>query len=301
MKQLTFYGTALPGVESENYKGKLIVVEGPDGVGRTTQIGLLRAWLEARGHAVIDTGMTRSVLAGRGIKEAKLGHTQGRLNMHLFYATDFADRLENEMLPALRAGFVVLTDRYIYSAIARAAVRGADPAWLRDIYGLALVPDAIFYLKIRSATELARRVVMSGRGFDYWESGMDMFLGEDFYDSFVAYQARMLHEFERMTGEYGFHVIDASRPIQRVAADLRRAVTRAITGRLKRDQPTGLTPPTTTTTVPADNRARSDNAKTAATSTSAATSQSSIAAISSTTSSTLDQPTRGDGRETGGD
>jgi len=231
MKHLTFYGTALPDVEPEPYNGKLIVIEGPDGVGRSTQIGLLRSWLEARGHAVLDTGMTRSELAGRGIKEAKLGHTLGRLTMHLYYATDFADRLENQMLPALRAGFIVLTDRYIYSAMARAVVRGADPDWMRAIYGIALVPDAVFYLRIQSAAELAERIVVSGRGFDFWESGMDMYLGEDYYDSFIEYQTQMLSEFDKMTAEYGFHLIDASRPLPRVATDLRRAVGRAITRR----------------------------------------------------------------------
>src|SRR5205085_8420578 len=234
MKQMTFYGTALPTVEPEAYNGKLIVIEGPDGVGRSTQIGLLRAWLESRGHAVIDTGMTRSVLAGRGIKEAKQGHTLGRIAMHLFYATDFADRLENQMLPALRAGFIVLTDRYIYSAMARAVVRGADPDWVRAIYGIALVPDAVFYLRIQSAAELAERIVVSGRGFDFWESGMDMYLGEDYYDSFIEYQTQMLSEFDKMTAEYGFHLIDASRPLPRVATDLRRAVGRAITRRTAR-------------------------------------------------------------------
>src|SRR5687767_14087451 len=157
---------------------------------------MLRTWLESRGHAVLDTGMTRSVLAGRGIKEAKQGHTLGRLTMQLFYATDFADRLENEMLPALRAGFVVLTDRYIYSAIARALVRGADPHWMRAIYGIALVPDAVFYLRIRSAEELGSRVLQAGRRFDYWESGMDLHHGEDFYDSFIEYQSRLLREFD---------------------------------------------------------------------------------------------------------
>jgi dTMP kinase len=228
MKEMTFYGTALPSAEDEPYSGKLIVIEGSDGVGRSTHIALLRTWLESRGHAVLDTGMTRSVLAGRGIKEAKQGHTLGRLTMHLFYATDFADRLENQMVPALRAGFIVLTDRYIYSAIARAIVRGADPAWLRAIYGIALVPDAIFYLRIDNAEELVRRVLASGREFDYWESGMDMYLGEDFYESFVAYQSRMLTEFDRMSGEYGFRVVDATRSVRRVASDLRRAVARVV-------------------------------------------------------------------------
>ena len=260
MKRMTFYGTALPGVEPEAYSGKLIVIEGPDGVGRSTQIGLLRTWLESRGHAVLDTGMTRSFLAGRGIKEAKLGHTLGRLTMHLFYATDFADRLENEMLPALRAGFIVLTDRYIFSAIARAVVRGADPAWLRTLYGVALVPDAVFYLRIQNATELAERLVMSGRGFDYWESGMDMYLGEDFYDSFVAYQTRMLGEFDRMTAEYGFHVIDASRPVQRVAADLRRGVGRAISRRPPREPKAGTQAPAAHALAQAAGPRESDNA-----------------------------------------
>ena len=228
MRELKFYGTPLPGVEVDGYRGKLIVIEGTDGVGRSTHTALLRSWLEARGHAVIDTGMTRSVLAGRGLKEAKTGTTLGRLTMQLFYATDFADRLENEMLPALRAGFIVLTDRYIYSAIARAAVRGIDPRWIRSVYGIALVPDLILYLRVGRAEELVSRVLASGRKFDYWESGMDLNLGADFYDSFVEYQKRLLGEFDRMAAGYGFRVVDASRPIRRVAADLRRAVARVI-------------------------------------------------------------------------
>jgi dTMP kinase len=204
------------------------VVEGTDGVGRSTHIALLRTWLESRGHAVLDTGMTRSILAGRGIKEAKTGHTMGRLTMQLFYATDFIDRLENEMLPALRAGFVVLTDRYIYSAMARAEVRGIDSHWIRTIYSMALVPDAVFYLRIRSPQHLVERMVSSGRGFDYWESGMDLGLGEDFYDSFIAYQTRMLKVFDRMSSEFGFHVLNASRSVRSVGSDLRLAITKLL-------------------------------------------------------------------------
>jgi len=189
---------------------------------------MLRTWLESRGHAVLDTGMTRSILAGRGLKEAKTGHTLGRLTMQLFYATDFIDRLENEMLPALRSGFVVLTDRYIYSALARAEVRGIDSAWLRSIYGMALVPDVVFYLRIQSPQQLVERVLASGRGFDYWESGMDLHLGDDFYDSFIAYQTRMLKVFDRMSAEFGFHVLNASRSVRSVASDLRRAVAKVV-------------------------------------------------------------------------
>jgi len=228
MKEMKFYGKPLPNVEIEPYSGKLIVIEGTDGVGRSTHVALLRTWLESIGYAVLDTGMTRSVLAGRGIKNARAGHTLGRLTMQLYYATDFADRLENQMLPALHAGFIVLTDRYIYSAIARAVVRGADPEWMRAIYGIGLVPDAVFYLRLASVEELAARVLASGRGFDYWESGMDLGLGNDYYDSFIAYQKLLLKEFDRMSGEYGFQVIDASRSIKRVENVLKRLITRVI-------------------------------------------------------------------------
>jgi len=195
------------------------VVEGTDGVGRSTHIALLRTWLESRGHAVLDTGMTRSVLAGRGIKEAKSGHTLGRLTMQLFYATDFIDRLENAMLPALRSGFVVLTDRYIYSLMARALVRGADPRWIRSIYGLALKPDVIFYLKI-NIEDLIPRVLQRG-GFDYWESGMDMRLGADLYESFVNYQTRMIAEYDGMIDTYHFQVIDATLPAETITEQLK--------------------------------------------------------------------------------
>ena len=188
--------------------------------------------------------MTRSVLAGRGIKEAKTGHTLGRLTMQLFYATDFIDRLENEMLPALHSGFVVLTDRYIYSAMARAEVRGIDSAWIRSIYGMALVPDAVFYLRIHSPQQLVERVLTSGRGFDYWESGMDLHLGEDFYDSFVAYQTRMLKVFDRMSAEFGFHVLNASRSVRSVASDLRRAVAKVVDESSHRDETAISTQPT---------------------------------------------------------
>jgi dTMP kinase len=230
MSEMRFYATPLPDAEVRPYPGKLIAIEGTDGVGRSTHIAELRTWLEAQGYAVADTGMTRSDLAGRGIKEAKTGHTLGKMTMQLYYATDFADRLAHEILPALRAGFIVLTDRYMYSAIARAVVRGLDPDWARAVYGIAIVPDAILYLRINSIDDLVLRLLESGNGFDYWESGMDVGFGEDFFDSFVAYQAKLLNEFDRMTTEYGFKVINASRSVARVSADLRRAVTAIIEG-----------------------------------------------------------------------
>ncbi|HZU67496.1 MAG TPA: dTMP kinase [Ktedonobacteraceae bacterium] len=224
MTKLAFYGIdAIHLKEREEVlPGRLIVIEGTDGVGRTTQLQLLRPWLESSGYAVVDTEMTRSVLAGPGLKQAKEGHTLGPITLNLFYATDFVDRFESQILPALRAGFIVLTDRYIYSLIARALVRGADPQWIRSIYGLALKPDVIFYLKI-GIEDLIPRVLQRG-GFDYWESGMDMRLGADLFESFVNYQTRLLEQFDRMSESYGFQVIDASQPIEMIAEQLKQRV-----------------------------------------------------------------------------
>lgn len=216
------YGVVLPGMQMENLPGKLIVIEGTDGVGRSTQIQLLKPWLEQQGRAVVDTGMTRSKLAGKGIKQAKQGHTMGPVTLNLFYATDFADRLENEIVPALRAGFVVLTDRYIYSLIARASVRGIEPAWVRNVYRFALVPDAIFYLRI-GVDELIPRVVFS-TGFDYWESGMDLHPSEDMYESFRKYQTALLAQFENLVEEYQFKVIDATQDVPEVFEALREGI-----------------------------------------------------------------------------
>jgi dTMP kinase len=224
MTQLAFYGIDAIHLQEreELLPGRLIVIEGTDGVGRTTQLRLLRPWLESSGYAVVDTEMTRSILAGPGLKQAKEGHTLGTITLNLFYATDFVDRFENQMLPALRAGFIVLTDRYIYSLMARALVRGADPKWIRSIYGLALKPDAIFYLKV-GIDDLIPRVLQRG-GFDYWESGMDMRLGEDLFESFVNYQSHMLEQYETMTTEYGFQVVDASLPVEQLNEQLKHKI-----------------------------------------------------------------------------
>jgi dTMP kinase len=226
MAGFEFFGEGLPDIDLAELKGKLIVLEGTDGVGRSTHITLLKQWLENHGHAVLDTGMTRSALAGKRLKQAKEGHTLGGITMSLFYATDFADRLENEIIPALRAGFVVLTDRYIYSLMARAIVRGADPEWLHEVYGFALRPDAIFYLRVQ-IDDLVTRVLQS-TGFDYWESGMDMHMGEDMYESFVRYQKFLLSEFDKMVETHGFEIVDASGSVEEVFENLRERVDRVV-------------------------------------------------------------------------
>jgi dTMP kinase len=170
--------------------------------------------------------MTRSHLAGEGIRRAKEGNNLGRVTQSLFYATDFVDRLENEVIPALRAGFIVLTDRYIYSLMARAIVRGMDPAWIRGIYSAALVPDAVFYLRL-DVEQLIPRVIFS-RGFDYWESGMDVFPGQDMYENFRSYQAALLAEFDRLSVEFNFETLDASADAKLVFAQLQAKVQRVL-------------------------------------------------------------------------
>jgi dTMP kinase len=216
------YGKPLPGMRLDDLGGKLVVIEGTDGAGRSTQIDLLKPWLEELGHAVVDTGMTRSPLAGEGIRRAKEGNNLGRVTQSLFYATDFVDRLENEIVPALRAGFIVLTDRYIYSLMARAIVRGMNRHWIRSIYSVALKPDAVFYLRL-GIDQLLPRVVFT-RGFDYWESGMDLYPGHDMYDSFCSYQAALLTEFDRMSTEFNFEMVDASPDAKTVCEHLKKNI-----------------------------------------------------------------------------
>jgi len=239
MDRFSFFGQGIPGIDPRELKGKLIVIEGPDGVGRSTQLWLLKQWLETMGHAVLATRMTRSALAGRGLRQAKKGTTLGRVTMALFYATDFADRLEHQVIPALKAGFIVLTDRYIYTLIARALARGIDPDWIREVYGFALKPDRVFYLRA-GVGDLVTRVLQKG-GFDYWESGMDLHLGDDMYESFLVYQTRIMADFDKMVEDYGFGVIDASRSIEQVFAALKAEIAEVSTpapqnGRAIRDR-----------------------------------------------------------------
>ena len=221
MTKIRYYGTgSIPGFEANELPGRLIVLEGTDGVGRSTQVALLHEWLEANGYAVAQTGLARSSLVGPGLIRAKQGHTLGDITLNLFYATDFADRLEKEILPALRAGFVCLTDRYIYSVIARAMVRGVDYGWLRELFGFALVPDAVFYLEA-DLDHLIPRVLV-GEGFDYWESGMDVLRGDDIFDNYRVYQTKLLAQFRQIGKEYKFITVDANDSVQEIFSDLRR-------------------------------------------------------------------------------
>ena len=205
-----FYGEGIPGVDEEKLRGKLIVVEGADGSGRSTQIAQLVQWLEGSGHATVQVGLKRSTLVSEELEKAQNGNILSRTTLSLFYATDFADQVENIMLPALKAGFMVLADRYIYTLMARDLVRGMDEAWLKNLYGIALVPDAVFYLNI-SPEQLVQRNFAKNKRLDYWESGMDLGLSRDMFDSFLKYQALMARQFTRLQATYGFDIVDADR------------------------------------------------------------------------------------------
>jgi dTMP kinase len=228
MTKPNFHGRGLPGMGKKELPGRFIVLEGTDGVGRSTQVALLREWLESRGYAVASSGLKRSKLAGKGISLAQEGHYLGDLTSCLFYATDLADRLEREIIPALRAGFVVLTDRYIYSVIARTLVRGVDRSWVDNVFGFALVPDRIFYLRAGLNHLIPR--VLNARGFNYWESGMDFLPKRDYYESYVEYQSRIIDQFDAMAGEFNFHLVDATRNVHDVFADLKEGVSKLVKG-----------------------------------------------------------------------
>ena len=228
MTKVEFYGYGLPDIKQKDLPGKLVALEGTDGVGRSTQVALLREWLESSGYAVASSGLKRSSLAGKGISLAQEGHYLGDTTSCLFYATDLADRLEREIIPALKAGFVVLTDRYIFSLRARALVRGMDPEWVDNALGFALVPDRIFYLRA-DLNHLVPRV-LNARGFNYWESGMDFLHKRDYYESYCEYQSRIIDQFDSMASQYNFHLVDATRTVHQVFADLKKGIHKLVKG-----------------------------------------------------------------------
>jgi dTMP kinase len=222
MSKFHYLGHKMPYLPDDGCTGRLIVIEGTDGVGRSTQTAMLKEWLEVQGFAVLDTGWTRSKLVGQAITDAKQGHSLPRLSYCLMYATDLADRLEYQVLPALRSGFIVLADRYIYTAIARGIARGAERSWLRDLFGFAVAPDLVFYLRL-GVHDLVPRVLAAGK-MNYWESGMDMNYGDDLYDSFVAYQSELIEQFDAMADEYQFITIDGRQEPQAIQKQLRKMV-----------------------------------------------------------------------------
>lgn len=222
----SFYGHGIPRVDPQDLRGHLIVVEGADGAGRSTQVQLLRDSLERLGYPTVEIGLKRSALVGAELQEAMQGNILCPLTLSLFYATDLADQIESNIIPALRAGFVVVADRYIYTLMARDLVRGASMSWLRRVYGFALVPDLVIYLKVRPAI-LAERSFQKDGQLDYWESGMDIQRSGDMYQCFVRYQNRIGRAYARMSKEYGFSTVDGSgepMAVHRAIRDIARPI-----------------------------------------------------------------------------
>jgi dTMP kinase len=205
------------------FPGKLIVLEGTDGVGRSTQAELLKNWLAIEGYGVVTTEWKSSELISRVIDKAKSKNALNTITFSLLYATDLADRLNNIILPALKAGLIVIADRYYYTAFARDVVRGADPAWVRKLYGFAVQPDLNFYLKM-PLEHLLRRIITARGGLDFYESGRDIGMSTDLYQSFKLYQSQILFEYEHMVDEFSFKVVAADDPIDTVQKYLRSAV-----------------------------------------------------------------------------
>jgi dTMP kinase len=222
-RPIRYYGKGIPYLQDEDVKGRLIVIEGPDASGRSTHIGMITAKLEAAGHAVLNTGLRRSELVSEGIMDAKREHLLGRRTMSLFYAADFADQLENKIMPALRAGYIVLADRYIYTLMARDTVRGMSKSWSHQLFGFAIVPDLVFYLDVEPE-ELVHRVFQKNTFLDYYESGADLGLSDDMYESFMIYQRMIAKQFRNMQKRYNLMIINGNRPIPEVNADLQKRI-----------------------------------------------------------------------------
>lgn len=191
------------------------MIEGPDASGRSTQIQKITTKLEAEGHAVINAGLRRSDLISKGIIEAKRNFLIGRKTMALYYAADFADQLENKIIPALKAGFIVTSDRYIYTLIARSSARGIDKNWLHNLFSFAIKPDLVFYMDV-DPYNLIHRVFQKNYSLDYYESGADLGISNDIYDSFIKYQYSLKKEFEKMRSRYTLINIDGNKNIEEV-------------------------------------------------------------------------------------
>lgn len=219
-----FYGEGLPGLDLDSLSGLLIVIEGADGSGRSVQSTLLRDWLGKLGYPTTEIGLKRSGLVASELGEAMQGNTLNPRTISLFYATDFIDQLENSLIPALRAGFIVIADRYIYTLMARDIVRGADRDWIQGVYGPAIVPDMRIFLKVRPQ-KLAERSFQKSGALNYWESGMDIVRSGDMYECFVRYQSKVGLEFNRLCKQYDFDVLDGNRDIALIQRDIQQRVT----------------------------------------------------------------------------
>src|SRR5215207_10416661 len=215
----------LPGVVSptRKYSGKLIAVEGLDGSGKSTQIYLVKRWLELQGYRVFFTEWNSSVLVKKSTTKGKKRELLTPTTFSLIHATDFADRYERQILPLLRAGYIVLCDRYVFTAFARDAVRGVDREWVQQLYSFAAQPDITLFF--RAPLEVSLRRILEGRPeLKYHEAGLDMGWCSDPYESFRIFQGKIRDEYEAMSERFNFTIIDAGREIYEQQSEVRKLI-----------------------------------------------------------------------------
>jgi dTMP kinase len=205
----------------EEFPGRLFVVEGIDGSGKSTQLSLLHKWLESKGYGVVFSQWNSSALVKDTTKLGKKKKMLTPATFSLIHSTDFADRIERSILPLLKAGAVVLCDRYIYTAFARDVARGMDRAWVRDLYGFAAKPTVAFYFRVPLETAIGR-LTTARDGFKFYEAGMDLGVSDDLEESFRIFQGRIIEEYEKMIPEFGLTVIDATLPVEVQQAQVRQ-------------------------------------------------------------------------------
>lgn len=216
-------GSPAYGMNPNQYPGRLFIVEGIDGSGKSTQLTLLAQWLRGEGYPVVFSEWNSSPIVRSTTRRGKRRKLLTPLTFSLIHATDFSDRVEREIVPALKAGAVVLADRYVYTAFARDVARGVSPRWARSLYRFAVFPTQAFYFRVPLETALKR--ILSGRPkLKWYESGMDLELDPDIEVSYQRFQARILEEYERLVAEYGLTVMEAARPIEVQQRQLRRAI-----------------------------------------------------------------------------
>jgi dTMP kinase len=207
----------------DQFPGRLFVVEGIDGSGKSTQLSLLHKWLEAKGYGVVFSEWNSSPLVKDTTKLGKKKKLLTPATFSLIHSTDFADRTERSILPLLKAGAVVLCDRYMYTAFARDVTRGMDREWVRDLYGFAVPPTVAFYFRVPLEAAIGR-LLDARDGFKFYEAGMDLDLSDDPEESFRLFQGRIINEYEKMIPEFGLTVIDATLPIEVQQARVRQLV-----------------------------------------------------------------------------
>ena len=211
------------GDHRSQFPGRLFVVEGIDGSGKSTQLTLLAQWLRSEGYPVVFSEWNSSPIVRSTTSRGKRKAMLTPLTFSLIHATDFSDRVEREIVPSLKAGAIVLADRYVYTAFARDVVRGVDPTWVRSLYRFAVMPTQAFYFRV--PLEVALRRILSGRPkLKFYESGMDLGLHSEAQESYRLFQAKILAEYEQLVGEFGLSVMDATKPVEAQQKILRRAI-----------------------------------------------------------------------------